>query len=338
MKDLKSRIDKEHLIPFFVEHSSQPFATAYPDGKIFFVNNACCETLGYSEEEFLSMDWAKELTPPGWGELEVQKLTELHRTGKPVRYEKEYIRKDGTHMPVELLVHLIKDDSGNPLYYYSFVTDLTERKDAEKKLQQSLREKEILMKELQHRVKNNLNIIASLLELEMEKLTDECAKNVFLSARSRIHSMSSIYKHLYASDQIDSIDLCTYITELINSISETYVIDRSKLILIAELEHIMADLKKAVPVGLIVNELVSNSLKYAYPGNNPGKIRVSLEKHGDMAVLAISDNGVGLPDGFSFKNNSSMGLTLVSILTEQINGKLNVAGSGGTSIIVTFTP
>jgi len=336
MEDSKSRIDKERLIPFFVENSSQPFATAYPDGKIFFVNKACCDTLGYTEDEFLSMDWSKELTPPGWSEMEIEKLTELHKTGKPVRYEKEYIHKNGSYMPVELLVHLIKDDSGNPLYYYSFVTDLTERKLAEKKLRQSLFEKEILMKELQHRVKNNLNIICSLLNLELEKLTDEKAKNVFINASSRIHSMSAIYERLYISDQIGSIDLYVYITDLINSLTETYVIDRSKIILVPELEHITVDLQKAVPAGLIVNELISNSLKYAYPGNDRGKIRISLEKHDDQAVLGISDDGIGLPAGFNLEKNSDMGLTLVNILTEQLNGKLDISCSSGTSFIITF--
>jgi PAS domain S-box-containing protein len=336
MINTKSNIDKERLIPFFVENSSQPFATADPDGKIIFVNKACCDTLGYTEDEFLTMDWAKELTPPGWSEIESIKLSELHRTGEPVRYEKEYIHKNGTHVPVELLVHLVKDNSGAPLYYYTFVTDLTERKLAETKLKQSIVEKEILMKELQHRVKNNMNIVASLLDLEMEKLSDEKAKDVFINARSRIFSMSSIYERLYTSGQIDSIDLYSYINDLTDSLSETYVIDHSKIIVKSELEHIILDLRRAVPVGLIVNELVSNALKYAYPGNNSGKILIILEKHNNKVTLRISDNGIGLPDGFNLENNSDMGLILVSLLTDQIKGKLRIENSGGTSVIITF--
>ena len=112
----------------FIKYSSQPFGVGYPDGSIGMINGAFENLTGYTKEELNKIDWTKTLTPVKWHELEKQKLEELHRKGKPIRYEKEYIRKDGTIVPIELIVHLIKDKKGNPEYYYSFINDITERK------------------------------------------------------------------------------------------------------------------------------------------------------------------------------------------------------------------
>lgn len=336
MKSSSSGIDKEILIPFFIEHSSQPFATAGPDGKIFLSNKACCNMFGYTEEELIELDWAKDLTPPGWEKIESEKLAELHTYGKPVRYEKEFIHKDGYIIPVELLVHLIKNNSDNDICYYAFVTDLTERKLAEKKLQQSLIENAILMKELQHRVKNNLNIVASLIEIELEKLTDQKSKDIFINAKSRIHSISSIYKRLYTSGQIETIDLSVYIDDICKSLSETYIIDPSRIAISSKLKNIMIDTRKAVPLGLILNELVANAVKYAFPGNKSGIIEIGLKKENENVILSIMDNGIGLPENFTLENDSNMGLTLVNLLTEQIKGVLNISRFGGTGFTITF--
>ena len=123
----ETRREKEFLADL-LEHAAQPFAVGYPDGRIGRLNRAYEELTGYSAAELRALDWSTTLTPPEWRELERQKLDELHRTGQPVRYEKEYVRKDGSRVPVELLVHLVCDETGKPEYLYSFVTDITERR------------------------------------------------------------------------------------------------------------------------------------------------------------------------------------------------------------------
>ncbi len=120
-----------------LEHADQPFAMGYPDGRLGLLNRAYEQLTGYTAAELRSIDWSALLTPPEWRDQERQKLEELHRTGQPVRYEKEYIRKDGSRVPIELLVHLIRDAAGRPEYYYAFITDITERKKAEEELEQS---------------------------------------------------------------------------------------------------------------------------------------------------------------------------------------------------------
>lgn len=336
MTEKTAKADFAHLIPFFVEHSSQPFATADPCGKITFINKACCDTLGYSESELLAMDWAKDLTPPGWQGSEAAILNDLHITGKPVRYEKEYIHKNGSSVPVELLVHLIRDDSGEPLYYYTFITDLTERKQAETRLQLALAEKEILMKELQHRIKNNLNIISGLIDLEMDKLDDAYTRSIFASAKSRINSIATIYEKLYISGKIDTVDLSDYICDISKTLERTYIAPNSNIRIDHSLEHLMLDLRRAVPLGLILNELVTNAIKYAFPELNDGIICISLYNDADTLVLSIRDNGKGLRPGFTVEKHANMGLTLVKMLTEQIHGKLEIKNNSGTEIIISF--
>ena len=134
----ETRREKEFLADL-LEHAEQPFAVGYPDGRIGLLNHAYEQLTGYTAAELRALDWSATLTPPEWRDLEKQKLDELHRTGQPVRYEKEYVRKDGSRVPIELLVHLVRDAKGRPEYYYAFLTDITERKRAEEALRESER-------------------------------------------------------------------------------------------------------------------------------------------------------------------------------------------------------
>jgi|GEM_PF-1677832 len=134
---LQQSEERNRFLAEVIENSSQPFGTGYPDGRLGIVNRAFCDLTGYTEEELRHIDWNVTLTPPEWLESEIQHLTELERTGKPVRYEKEYIRKDGTRVPIELLVHVVRGETGETLHYQAFVTDLTERKKAEGVLKES---------------------------------------------------------------------------------------------------------------------------------------------------------------------------------------------------------
>jgi len=136
-KALKESLSQNEFLASVIEFSSQPFAVGYPDGKMGLMNKAFEELTGYTNEELQSINWAEVLTPPEWLDVEKEKLDKLHKTGLPIRYEKEYIRKNGIRVPIELLVHLVKDEEGKPLYYYSFLTDITERKQNEKKLLES---------------------------------------------------------------------------------------------------------------------------------------------------------------------------------------------------------
>jgi PAS domain S-box-containing protein len=215
--------------------------------------------------------------------------------------------------------------------------DITGRKAAEEELRSLLAQKEGLMKELQHRVKNSLNLVSSLLKLELDGLAEERSKKVILDSVSRIHSMAAVYERLYRSRDLQSVDLRPYVEELAGSIFEAYS-PGPGLSLSVESAELRIEAEKASTLGLILNELVTNAMKYAYPSGAGGAIRVSLERDGDRIRLVVADDGVGLPPGFDPLQAQSLGLTLVRMLSAQIAAELRIDGSRGTRASVAFRP
>ncbi len=210
------------------------------------------------------------------------------------------------------------------------IRDITERKRAEIELEQSAREKEILMRELQHRVKNNLFLVSSLLSLNKKELHDEKSRAVFQDAIDRIHSISAIYEQLYRTAQIDRIDLRPYLNNIIEYMRQAYLVESERIQIDARLESVQCDLKRAVPLGLILNELVTNALKHAYPRGGNGVIRVGLELTGATVTLSVSDNGIGMPEDFTVNRLSCMGINLINLLSKEIGGELKWETSRGT--------
>jgi two-component sensor histidine kinase/ligand-binding sensor protein len=210
------------------------------------------------------------------------------------------------------------------------------RERAEEALRGMVKQKETLMQELQHRVKNNLGIISSLLSLEKPRLTDNQAYQVFTNAENRIRAMSRIYEQLYRSDTLTRIDLNTYIADLVQGLVDSYSPDRERIRLSLQVDALPMDLKRAVPLGLILNEVMTNAVKYAYPGDAQGEIRIGMSKADATITLTVSDDGVGLPADFDIKKTESLGLQLVKMLTDQIDGTLTIVGGKGTTIAVSF--
>jgi PAS domain S-box-containing protein len=215
--------------------------------------------------------------------------------------------------------------------------DITRRKQAEDELRQALADKEMLMRELQHRVKNSLNTVSSLLGLEEENLPDEHTRAVFASTRLRIGSIAAIYEQLYRTGGIDRIDLHQYIEHLCVGLSQSYLPASSPLSIETSLENVLLDVKRALPLGIIVNELVTNALKYAFPADRTtaGIIRITLAQTENWARLTVIDNGIGIPVE---KNSSAgIGLELVRMLTRQINGKFELESENGCTARVEFS-
>jgi PAS domain S-box-containing protein len=263
-------------------------------------------------------------------------IKKIHEDGEVIDYELVLQDKNCNAIYTSTNSHFLYDSEGNITGIEGSLRDITGRKKAETALKESLRQKEILMIELQHRVKNNLGIISSLLSLEMPKLKDEHARAVFMNARTRILSMSGIYEQLYSSGNLESVNLAKYITDLVNMILKTYSIRSRNLLLETDLEDIELDLRRTVPLGLILNELITNILKYAYPDGRGGIINIEARKEENDITVKVGDNGIGLPEGFSIRKTDTMGLSLVKMLVDQIRGTLNVESSRGTKISVSF--
>jgi len=204
------------------------------------------------------------------------------------------------------------------------------------KLARALEEKELLLKELKHRVKNSLAIVSSLISMNMDRIADERDSRIFLEAVGRINSISAIYEQLNSTGSLDRIDLDAYVRDLVGMLAETYTVDPEKIRFTRNIESMDLPLKVAAPLGLILNELITNAIKYAYPGNADGEVRISVERSGDSAILRVADDGPGLPQDFDPERADSLGLRIAFMLAEQIGGSLSFGKGDGTNAAVTF--
>ena len=217
------------------------------------------------------------------------------------------------------------------------IQDTTERLNAETFLKNSITEKEILLREIHHRVKNNLQTISSLLDLQAETITEPKSLEAFRSSQSRIRSMALIHERLYKSENLSKIKAREYIDNLIEYLEGTYHSPSWNIEIFTEIENLFLNLDVAIPCGLIVNELVSNSIKYAFPGDQNGNIIVSLKPdNSDNLMLIIKDNGIGIPLAMNTLNSHSLGLELVQLLVKQLKGKIEIDGTAGTEVKIVF--
>jgi two-component sensor histidine kinase len=220
--------------------------------------------------------------------------------------------------------------------------DITVRKQAEQQIRASLQEKEILLKEIHHRVKNNLQVISSLLDLQADYVEDPQLLQVFQDSQHRVRSMALVHEKLYQSQNLADIKTEDYVQNLVQYLFSAYNNRPNTIRLIINVDNITLDIYKAVPCGLIISELVSNTLKYAFPETSVqsfhnAELQIQLRVRSDeQLILTVSDNGVGLPSDLDWQNASSLGLRLVWMLTQQLQGVLEVNTDSGTTFKVTF--
>ncbi len=254
--------------------------------------------------------------------------------------------KDGTYYWEAASIAPIFDENGEHTHYVKVAEDITKRIEAEKKLQQTLTERTYLLQEIHHRVKNNLTIISSLFNLQLQKVDDDSVKSDLRDAQNRIRSMAMIHEQLYGSSNFSDINFKPYVSELIQNIELLYQpSDRgniNKQIRIADDIHL--DIKRAIPCGLILNELLTNEYKHAFPPGQDGMYSIDFKRVDDSYNISLEDNGVGLPSDFEHVRNSTMGLIIVDGLVSQLDGtvqynsKKNISGSDnqGTVIQIEF--
>ena len=215
--------------------------------------------------------------------------------------------------------------------------DITERKQTEEQIKVSLKEKEILLQEIHHRVKNNMQIISSLLKLQASGVGDERVSDALMECQGRVQTMAFVHETLYGSDTLAVIDFKTYISKLANQIFQTFKTSMDRVKLEVDAEDIKLGIEQATPLGLISNELLSNSLKYAFPENRSGEIVIRIRAvEQDSIEFVFSDNGIGIPEALDWRNTDSLGLRLVIILTDQLDGTVSMDRRKGTHFTVRF--
>jgi two-component sensor histidine kinase len=216
--------------------------------------------------------------------------------------------------------------------------DIAERQRTEETFKASLRQKEVLLREVHHRVKNNLQIISSLLSLQASSIQDPLIREMFMEAQNRVTTMALIHETLYQSSDQGMIDLGAYVRTLADQILRSYGVQAERITLRIQADEVLLDINQAVPCGLLLNELLSNCLKHAFPSDRTGEISIELRSDaGRRVTIIVRDTGVGFPAGVDFRDTETLGLQLVCTLAEQLGGVLELEGDGGTSFKLTFT-
>jgi two-component system, sensor histidine kinase PdtaS len=239
------------------------------------------------------------------------------------------LKKDGSEFSVEIGLNPIETDEGTMVL--SAITDISDRKREESRIRASLKEKDILLGEIHHRVKNNLQIVDSLLGLQSGAIEDTEIQNILRESQNRIKSMALIHQILYQSNDFARMDFSNFLDTLVPTLASSYGADPDRIVLAINAIEVRLPLSVAIPCGLMVNELISNALKHAFPGGRHGEIRIDLSMAPDgQVLLTVEDDGVGIPDDLDLNQTASLGLQLVMLLTDQIGGKMEVQRSNPT--------
>lgn len=261
---------------------------------------------------------------------------ERRKQGIAEQHDFEWLRKDGNRINVTMETAPIIDEDGNYSGAIAGVIDITERMRAEEKIKAALIEKEVLLKEVHHRVKNNLAVVSSLLSLQARNIEDDNIRKIFDESRSRIRSMALVHEDLYQSADLARVNFADYIRALARQLFIIYNIDPDRIQLQIDVENVTLGIDMAVPCGLLINELLTNSIKYAFPGDRSGEVHVGLYSENDKHVLSVSDNGVGLPQDLDWQETETLGLQLIKALSGQIRGDVELDCSAGTAFRITF--
>jgi PAS domain S-box-containing protein len=333
----KALRESEEKFRTMVEHSLQGIFIIQ-DFKIKYANEALVRITGFSLDELLSLP-PQELR--GIVHTEDQELVwgrmadRLAGKDIPSRYEFKAVRKDGGTMYLEMVVGRI-DFEGKPAVQGA-VIDITERKQADEQIKASLEEKEVMLREIHHRVKNNMQIILSLLRIQSRGVEDKKTRGMFQQSQNRIRSMALIHEALYKSGDLAKIDFAEYVSRLTTHLLSVYREDLTHIQVKQEAKGVFLNINRAIPCGLIVSELVSNCLKHAFPGKKEGQIiiRMSTDKQGNNR-LVVKDNGIGLPDGLDFREAETLGFQLVTDLVKQLEGSIELKKTQGTFFTITF--
>ncbi|MBN2732504.1 MAG: PAS domain S-box protein [Balneolaceae bacterium] len=309
-------------------------------GDFTFFNRTLVEMIGYPADELIGKN-NREYMDGENAQKVYETFNRVYQTGKPEHgFDWQLICGDGSLIFVEASVTLRKDEGGNPIGFSGMVRNVTDRKQKEKQIRNSLKEKEVLLGEIHHRVKNNLAVISGLLYLQADITQDENAQKALMQSQNRINSMALIHELLYDNQTFSSLNPRVYIEQLVEHISSNLRSRESSIKTEIKAENFDLEMSTAIPCALIINELITNAYKYAFTGLDEGTVWVHFQKTGDENYqLIVADNGKGLPADFSIEDSSnhSLGLSLVKTLTRQLKGELSVENGKGTTFTITFS-
>jgi len=339
VRDLTARKqaeDQVRTLSRIVEQAPLSIAITDLAGALEYVNPAFCEVTGYSKDEILGQN--PRVLKSGQTSPEVHvELWETLTTGRVWRGEFQNRKKDGEIYVEQAVVAPVVDPDGRTSHYVALKEDITERKRAEAALDESLREKQALLKEVHHRVKNNLQVISSLLRLEAGRSATPGTRDVLREMQGRILAMALLHETLYKSGEFGKVELAHYLRQLAEQFFRAQSLGSGTVRLDLALDTVHVGIDQAIPCGLIVNEMLTNSLKHGFTEGRNGTVRVAVRLVAEGQVqLEVSDDGAGLPPDFESRRSRSLGLQLISDLARQLGGHLDIGSGPGAVFGVTF--
>ena len=303
------------------EHMAVGVARVSLDFRIESANDPYCTMLGYPEDELIGKH-LRDITHPDVVEENLLKQAQL-AAGEIDHYRmvKQFIHKQGHIIHGILDANLARDNAGKPLCFFGSVLDITDRIRMDEQIKKDLREKEVLLRELYHRTKNNMQVISSMLRMRSRSIDDEDTQVALQEINNQIISMAMVHEKLYESDDLSSLNLKTYCADLINLIRQSYLLG-SRISVSFDAVDVPVHIDTAIPIGLALNELILNAIKHAFPEDRTGEIHVELARRDEQAfTLTVSDNGSGFSDGFDVKRDGKLGLsTIIGLLERQLKG------------------
>ena len=305
----------------------------YQGDRIIYANPSTTRIFGYSEAELLEMNFWD------WSHVDFRDTSSEHGLAclrvetEQLQYEQKLTTKSGEEKWVIVSAGNI-EYRGKPTVIDTLL-DITEAKQAEERIGTALAEKVVLLKEVHHRVKNNLQLVCSLFDLQSDLIDDEKSRNYFQVIQNRVRSMALVHERLYKSEDFTSIGFEEYIRDLCARLFDSFMVDPGRINLKVDAGNLSIAVDRAIPWGLVINELVSNALKHAFPDNRSGEISICFRLDGDdWLILTVADTGVGMPPDLDFNNTGTLGLQLVNMLTLQLNGQISMEGATGTAFTI----
>ena len=306
-----------------------------PEGVFLSINPALVQMFGYeSEEELKKVNMTDLYYKPNQREILLQMMV----SQKIIKdFSIKLVKKDTSLFWGSISFKAISDDQENILYFDGSLVDITKRKKSEEMIRESLKEKEVLLREVHHRVKNNMQVISSLLSLQSRYIKNDDDLQLFKDSQNRVRSMYLVHEKLYNSKNLSKIDFADYINSLTGNLLISYKIDPDLISLNIMIKNVFMNINLAVPCSLLINELITNCLKHAFPDNRKGEISIYMNHdRSKLYNLTISDNGIGFPEDIDYKNTETLGLQLVETLIHQLKGSIKLIRKDGTTFKISF--
>jgi len=309
------------------------------EGRYEYVSPVCQQITGHAPEEFYqSPQLIQQVIHPDWRAYLAEEWPKLIAGQVLPTYEYQIVHRSGQIKWLRQRNVLVRDSQGQPLAIEGIVSDITEHKLLEEQIKASLREKDALLKEIHHRVKNNLQLISSLLDLQAGSIEDQNVRDRLRESRNRVRSMALIHERLYQVPNLAQINFAEYIHDLVTHLIRAYARPEREITarVVATAGEPVLSVEIAVPCGLIVNELVTNAMKHAFATRRAGEIAIVLEAADGQWTLRVRDNGIGFPTTVDFRHTPSLGLTIVMTLVKQLKGSIELRAQAGTEFVIAF--